>query len=155
MPGVADIISRPQFQRYLKNVVTPLIGGEPFRWTKCTPPWRLPKLIRWSFLEESRGRPESKGIFILPHEALEETWNIYINMPKFSRGFGNTIVNHDSILRYEPKGWLNDELVDSYVALLPNDRPSIKVTICYIFEKLQNPKTYQKDFFKRFVRLVF
>ena len=57
-------------------------------------------------------------------------------MPKFTRGFGNTIVNHDSIHRYEPKGWLNDKLVNSYMALLPDDRPSIKVTVSQIFEKL-------------------
>jgi hypothetical protein len=157
MPAVADIISRPQFQRYLKNIVTTLIGSEPFRWTKCTPPWRLPTLIRWSFVEESWGRPESKGIFILPHEALEETWNFYINMPKFSRSFGNNNVDHESIHRYKPNGWLNDELVNSYVALLPDsdDGPSIKVTGSYAFQKLHNPLTYQKDFFKRLVRLVF
>lgn len=157
MPAVADIISRPQFQRYLKTIVTPLIGSEPFRWTKCTPPWCLPSLIRWSLAEKSWGRPESKGIFILPHEMLEETWNIYMNMAEFSRSVGKNIVNYTSIRRYKPNFWLNDELVNSYIALLQDDKSSIKVTQSYAFQKLQNqnPHAHNKDFFKRMVRLVF
>ena len=155
MLAVAEIISKPQFQRYLKNFVTPLLGSEPFRWTKCTPPWRLPTLIRWSLVEKSWGRPESKGIFILPHEMLEETWNIYINMPEFRRSAGKTIVNNKSIRRYKPNGWLNDELVNSYIALLRDDKSSIKVTESYVFQKIQNPLINDKDYFKRIVRLVF
>jgi hypothetical protein len=155
MLAVAEIISKPQFQRYLKNFVTPLLGSEPFQWTKCTPPWRLPTLIRWRLVEESWRRPESKGIFILPHEMLEETWNIYINMPEFRRSAGKTIVNNKSIRCYKPNGWLNDELVNSYIALLRDDKSSIKVTESYVFQKIQNPLQYNKDFFKRIVRLVF
>jgi hypothetical protein len=155
MPAVTDIISRPQFQRYLKNIVTSLIGSEPFRWTKCAPPWRIPTLISWSFVEESWGRPESKGIFILPHEMIEETWNIYFNMPKFNRIVRKSIVNCKSLCRYKPKAWLNDELVNSYVSLLPDDEPSIKVIDSFVFPKLQSASTYQNDFFKRVVSLVF
>jgi hypothetical protein len=102
-------------------------------------------------MEEPWGRSESKGIFILPRETLEETWNIYINMSEFSRSIGKYIVDHASIHRYKPKGWLNDELVNSYLALLKDHAPSIKVTESYAFSKLQDPRMYKKDFFKRLV----
>lgn len=153
--AVADIISRPQFQRHLKNVVTPLIGSEPFQWTKCTPAWHLATMIRSNFLEESCGRPESKGIFILPHEALEGTWNIYTDMHKFHRSFSNSIIEHDSFCRFKPKSWLNDELVNSYISLLADDRPSIKVLSTFAFPKLQQSILCQEGFFNRLVSLVF
>lgn len=86
---------------------------------------------------------------------LQETWNIYLNMGEFSRSPGNHIVNQESFHRYKRNGWLNDELVNSYVALLPNDRPSIKVTNSFAFQILNDPHTYKPDFFKRIVRLVF
>ena len=150
--GVADIISRPRFQRYLKNIVTPLIGSEPFKWIKRTPSWCLPTLITWNSVEVSCGRPESKGIFILPQEVLEGTWNIYIDMPEFSRSIRGSNVDHESILRFKPKGWVNDELVNSYIGLFPDDRPSIKVVGTYAFSKLQNSG---EGCFQRIVRLVF
>lgn len=153
--AVADIISRPQFQRYLKNVVTPLIGSEPFQWTKCIPPWHLPTLISWNIVEESCGRPESKGVFMLPHEALQETWNIYTDMHEFHRNLRNSTVDHKSICRFKPKSWLNDELVNSYTALLPDDRPSIKVVSTFVFPKLQGPYLNQEGYFNRVVSLVF
>lgn len=156
-PAIADIIGRPRFQKYLKNIVKPLIGSEPFRWTECSPPSCLPTLIRWtSFVEESCGRQESKGIFILPQEALERTWNIYIDMPKFYRSFNNSTVLHQSIRRLKPNCWLDDEVVNAYLALLPVGEASfIKVTNTWVFPRLQDNDRKQGDFFKRLVGLLF
>jgi Ulp1 family protease len=103
-------------------------------------------------VEESHGKSESKGVFILPHEALEKTWNIYMNMPEFHRSFGKCTVELDSIRRFKPKSWLNDELVNCYAALLPKDRPFINVLYSYAFNKLRKS---DEGYFRRIVRLVF
>ncbi|KAF8803049.1 cysteine proteinase [Phlegmacium glaucopus] len=154
---ISDIISRPRFQSYLKNVATPLIGAEDFRWTKCTPPWCLQTLVKWtSFREGTCGKQESNGIFILPHEALEETWDIYIDMPKFHRSFGNCNVLHQSIGRLKPNCWLDDEVVNAYIALLlVGGVPSVRLVgkksdetvgkIMAKFQKILIPVNWHKD----------
>ena len=92
---------------------------------------------------------------MLPHEALQETWNIYTDMHEFRRNLRNSIIDYDSIRRFKPKSWLNDELVNSYTALLPDDRPSIKVVSTFVFTKLKGPYLNLEGYFNRVVSLVF
>jgi hypothetical protein len=146
---VFGIISENRFQEYVNVIVSMAIGDNHFRWVNAMQPWRLEALVkpRTMFHQGLNGYENmAKGIFLLPHEITEKTWEAYRNMQAFHRTFGGNCLFHKSIIKLKPKMWLNDELINSYLALLPqNAAQGIKIANSFLFQtlqgdQLQNPK---------------
>lgn len=59
-------------------------------------------------------------------------------MRSFTRAYGQGILTHDSLKRMEQKGWINDEIINSYAGLLSaNEEVGIKVVDCRVFSDFQ------------------
>lgn len=117
------------------------IGANPFRWVNAAQPWGLEALVKpRKRLPQglNGGADVAKGIFILPHEFAEKTWEAYMNMQAFRRTFGGNCLLHQSIVKLKPTMWLNDEVVNSYLALLPqSNAQGIKTVNSFFFQNLQ------------------
>lgn len=62
-------------------------------------------------------------------------------MCSFRRVYGQAILVHDSFKRMEPKMWINDEIINSYVLLLSaNEEVDIKVVDSRVFPNFQGFK---------------
>jgi hypothetical protein len=160
-PVVFGIISENRFQEYVNIIVSMAIGDTHFRWVNATQPWCLEALVkpRKRFHLGLNGEADmEKGIFLLPHEIAEKTWETYRNMQAFDRTFGGNCLFHNSIIRLKPTIWLNDELVNSYLALLPqNGAQGIKIVNSFMFQTLQSnqPQNYEGKLARSIVRFIF
>jgi hypothetical protein len=158
---VFGIVSENRFQEYLSIVIPMAIGANRFRWVNATHPWCLDALVRprKKLDEELRGDADViKGIFLLPHEIAEETWKTYMDMQAFSRTFGGNSLLHKSMAKLKPRAWLNDEVINSYLSLLPqNCARGIKVTNTFVFQALQSdrPQNYKENLIRSMVMFIF
>jgi hypothetical protein len=158
---VFGILSENRFQEYVNVIVSMAIGDNRFRWVNAAQPWRLEVLVkpRERFHQGLNGDADmAKGIFLLPHEIAEKTWKTYTNMQAFRRTFGGNCLLHKSIIKLNPAIWLNDELVNSYLALLPqNGAQGIKIVNSFMFQTLQSnqPQNSKGKLARSMVRFIF
>lgn len=158
---VFDIISEKRFQEYLNIVLSMAIGTNIFSWVNATKPWHLKALVKQTNSSHpglNGDADMAKGIFLLPHEIAEKTWETYTNMPAFRRTFGGSCLLHTSLVKMNPTTWLNDELVNSYLALLPQNGPQgIKIVNSFMFQTLErdNPQSSKEKIARSMVLFIF
>jgi hypothetical protein len=112
------IVHKAKFQQILLRCITHIVGKSDFCWSGGKRSWQL---LLTTSLANQYDDLHSKGIFILPHEAVMEPWASITTAggPKaISRTCGKNPVSYDVYNRVLKKMWLNCDAINAYTSLM-------------------------------------
>ncbi|KAF8815345.1 cysteine proteinase [Phlegmacium glaucopus] len=97
----------------------PALRFSSHQWLGPCPSWCLEFLDLAGWIETSPKEQDLNGIFLLPHEQTKEMWEPYQKGMNISRltPYSN-LLQKDYTRLLQPQLWLNDEIVNTYMALI-------------------------------------
>jgi hypothetical protein len=154
--AIQDITRFPRFQHHIEACLTVLTGADRFQWLGPCPSWCLEFLDPAGWIETSPKEKDLNGIFLLPHERTKEMWEHYQKGMNISRltPYSN-LLQKDYTRLLQPQLWLNDEIVNTYMALI---RSSVKqdhlVLFSHFYQKISLLESCHPDVIKGYVSCI-